>query len=354
MEGFHVRQYLHSLGGEVLSAAAFAAQLEAQVEPEVLIRLTQEIALVEQELEERSSSEVMLVREVSRHTLRAGGKRLRPALVTLAAEATGLHFDPVRTRRLGACMEMIHMATLMHDDVIDHAATRRGIETAATKFGNTASILTGDVLLAKAMAILAEDGDIEIIRNVSNAVVDLAEGEVHELETRGRPDLTQAEHFEILRRKTATFIASCCQVGALAAGAPDVSVEALGDYGRNMGMAFQIADDLLDYSSDQDISGKPKWTDFSEGCPTLPLILVWESLSEADREDFESAFGNRPEAFQVSLLQNKMKGLGAFERAEETAKDFVSEALSALEALPATRTRDLLAAVAEFVVWRKA
>jgi octaprenyl-diphosphate synthase len=305
-------------------------------------------------LEERVSSEVMLVREVSRHTLRAGGKRLRPALVTLASEATGLPFEPARTRRLGACMEMIHMATLMHDDVIDRAATRRGQDTAASKFGNTASILTGDVLLAKAMAILAEDGDIEIIRNVSSAVVDLAEGEVHELETRGRPELTQAEHFEILRRKTATFIASCCQVGALAAGAPGHSVEALGSYGRNMGMAFQIADDLLDYISDEEVSGKPKWTDFSEGCPTLPLILIWDSLTSAEKEDFELAFGKNPEALQITLLQNKMKGLGAFERAERAARDFVRDALSALEALPQTKTRDLLAAVAEFVVWRKA
>jgi octaprenyl-diphosphate synthase len=337
-----------------MSAAAFASQLASQVSPEMLDRLAEEIRHVEAELEVRVDSEVGLVREASRHTLRAGGKRLRPALVTLAAEATGRPFDLVRTRRLGACMEMIHMATLMHDDVIDHAATRRGLETASTKFGNTASILTGDVLLSKSMAILAEDGDLEIIRNVSRAVVDLAEGEVHELETRGRPSLAMAEHFEILRRKTATFIASCCEVGGLAAEGSTSEVEALGRYGLNMGMAFQIADDLLDYAADETSTGKPRWTDFSEGCPTLPLILIWEALDDEEREEFERAFGKSPSALEVSILQSRMKSMGAFDRAENAARNYTEAALAALEELPETSARDLLAVVADFVVWRKA
>jgi octaprenyl-diphosphate synthase len=337
-----------------MSVAAFSNQLESQVSPEMLSRLAEEIRLVEEVLEARVSSEVKLVRDVSQYTLRAGGKRLRPALVTLAAEATGIPFDGARTRKLGACMEMIHMATLMHDDVIDHAATRRGLDTASAKFGNTAGILTGDVLLSKAMAILAEDGDLEIIRNVSKAVVDLAEGEVHELETRGCPELTKEVHFEILRRKTATFIASCCEVGALAAGAPTHLVRAMGRYGLNMGMAFQIADDLLDYASDETTTGKPRWTDFSEGCPTLPLILIWDSLGRDEREAFENAFGQSPETFEVSLLHGHMKSLGAFDQAEAAAREFVCHAMAALEELPDTRARELLAAVAEFVVWRKA
>ena len=174
-----------------MSAAAFASQLEERVGPERLSRIAEEIRHVEEELERRLSSEVKLVEHTAKHTLHAGGKRLRPALVTLSAEAAGLPFEPARTRRLGACMEMIHMATLMHDDVIDRAGMRRGTETSAAKFGTTASILTGDVLLSKAMAILAEDGDLEIIRNVARAVVDLAEGEVHELQSRGKLALSK-------------------------------------------------------------------------------------------------------------------------------------------------------------------
>lgn len=337
-----------------MSAAAFASQLEERVQPAMLARLAEEIAAVEQELERRVESEVALVQEVGRHTLRAGGKRLRPALVTLAAEATGRQFDPRRTRCLGACMEMIHMATLMHDDVIDHAATRRGQETAAARFGNTASILTGDVLLAKAMAILAEDGDLAIIRNVSNAVVDLAEGEVHELETRGRIELTQGEHFEILRRKTATFIASCCEVGGLAAGATPEEVQALGAYGLSMGMAFQIADDLLDYVSPTEATGKPRWTDFSEGCPTLPLILIWDELSEIEKEAFARSFGKTPDPEELNLLQDRMRTHGAFEQAEAIAQEQVARAVAALNVFPSNPARDLLGAVADFVVWRKA
>lgn len=337
-----------------MSAAAFASQLEDRVQPAMLARLAEEIAAVEAELELRLNSEVALVRDCGLHTLRAGGKRLRPALVTLAAEATGRSFDPKRTRCLGACMEMIHMATLMHDDVIDHAATRRGRETAAARFGNTASILTGDVLLAKAMSILAEDGDLEIIRNVSRAVVDLAEGEVHELQTRGRIELTQPEHLEILRRKTATFIASCCEVGALAAGAPPEHVRALGEYGLAMGMAFQIADDLLDYVAPTESTGKPRWTDFHEGCPTLPLILIWEQMGEADQSAFARSFGNGATSDEVAFLQDRMHSLGAFDQAEAMARRQVETAVSALLALPENAARDLLGAVADFVVWRKA
>jgi octaprenyl-diphosphate synthase len=337
-----------------VSSAAFASQLEQQVRPEVLARLAEEIGFVERILEERLDSEVGLVRETGRHTLRAGGKRLRPALVALAAEATGLPFDLDRTRRLGACMEMIHMATLMHDDVIDRAGTRRGIETAAARFGNTASILTGDVLLAKAMAILAEDGDLEIIRNVSEAVVDLAEGEVHELETRGNPRLSREEHFQILRRKTATFIASCCQVGALAACSPPETVSALGEYGEAMGMAFQIADDLLDYASEGQATGKPRWTDFCEGCPTLPLILIWEALTEEERGLIEQGFGNGPLGMELDGFEKVLRSRGAFEAAEAAAREFVCRAYSALEKLPETSARELLWAVADYVVWRKA
>src|SRR5688572_18935534 len=141
------------------------------VAPEQIEAIQNEIGLVEQELSVCIGSQVPLVERLARHTLESGGKRLRPALVGLSAAATGRPFEASRARRLGACMEMIHMATLIHDDVIDHAPTRRGSPTAASEFGNTASILSGDVLLSKAMAILAQDGDIEIIRCVANAVV---------------------------------------------------------------------------------------------------------------------------------------------------------------------------------------
>ncbi|HEY0867885.1 MAG TPA: polyprenyl synthetase family protein, partial [Fimbriimonas sp.] len=210
---------------------------KGSIQPDLLESISDEVARVEEELQRQVGSQIELVQKVGRHTLKAGGKRLRPALVTLAARATGLEFDPERTRRLGACMELIHMATLIHDDVVDNSSTRRGRPTAAVEFGNTASILSGDVLLAKAMLLLAQDGDLDIIRCVSEAVVDLAEGEVRELEVRGEFDLEEETHLEVLRLKTATFIAVCCEVGAIVAGAASTVRQALHSYGNQIGMA---------------------------------------------------------------------------------------------------------------------
>lgn len=336
-----------------MSASAFVHLADGRVQAQLLERIAREVALVDEELERRVESEVGLVREVGVHTLRAGGKRLRPALVTLVALATGLPFDPERTRKLGACMELIHMATLVHDDVIDHSATRRGVATAAAVFGNTASILSGDVLLSKAMAILAEDGDIAIIRNVSKAVVDLAEGEVRELASRGVFELSRTEHFEILRQKTATFIQSCCEVGALATGASDIVVTAAGEFGYHLGMAFQIADDLLDYRASQEATGKPRAADFREGCATLPLILLLPSLTTEERDQTKAKFGNGVSDEEVKVICEWMESRGAFGLAENEGLAQVADAKKALDAFPASDEHLLLETVADMVVQRK-
>jgi octaprenyl-diphosphate synthase len=342
------------VGVQDLSTLTFLATAAEKLNSPVLQRIAAEIALVEEVLEREVGSEIQLVSEVGRHTLRAGGKRLRPALVTLAAIATGENFDPSRTRRLGACMELIHMATLVHDDVVDRADTRRGVQTAAAVFGNTASILAGDALLAKAMAILAEDGDLEIIRNVSRAVVRLAEGEVRELEVRGNLRLTEQEHFEILDRKTASLIQSCCEVGALAACAPDSTVQALGRYGFHLGLAFQISDDLLDYRGLSDRIGKPRATDFREGCVTLPLLFLMPTLTEQEREFAQHRFGNGASDEDVLLLCELMEKRGAFEKAERLARAHGQDAMRAIEAVPEGEGRDLLHAVAVGLASREA
>jgi octaprenyl-diphosphate synthase len=335
-------------------SASFVASYQAFVDPELASRVGEEIRLVEEELERQVGSQVRLVQEVGTHTLRAGGKRLRPALVTLSAAATGRNFDPSRTRLLGACMELIHMATLVHDDVIDHAETRRGVRTAASVFGHTASILSGDVLLAKAMAILAADGDLEIIRMVSRAVVDLAEGEVQELVSRGRIDLSKDEHFEILRRKTATLIECCCSIGALAAGANPIEREALAAYGRCVGLAFQIADDLLDYRADREVTGKPWATDFREGCPTLPLIHLMPKLTEEEAAYARMRFGNGVAEEDLRTICRWMEERGVFREIEQEAGEEAERAKSALAALPHSPQKKLLESVADFVVARSA
>lgn len=337
-----------------MSPAAFSSLSGNAISADLLRTLSEEVSLVEAELERQVDSQVKLVREVGSHTLRAGGKRLRPALVGLMAQAILPDAPMERCRRLGACMELIHMATLLHDDVIDNAVTRRGVETASTVFGNTASILSGDVLLSKAMSILAEDGDLAIIRNVSRAVVDLAEGEVRELQSRGVFGLTQDEHFEILRQKTATFIQSCCEVGALAVGADELTVESAGSYGYHIGMAFQMADDLLDYRGQTGLTGKPKATDFREGCATLPLILLRDRLSPSEEEHITVRFGNGVTDDELRMICSWMADRGVFEMAEEVALDYAGRAKAALQPLPDSERRGLLEAVADFVVGRHA
>lgn len=319
-----------------------------------LQRIAEEMEAVETELQAQLQSYVPLVREVGEHTLSAGGKRLRPALVTLTAAATGLDFDTARTRKLGACMELIHMATLIHDDVIDRADLRRGVPTAASRFGNTAAILSGDVMLAKAMRILALDGDLEVIRLVSSIVVDLAEGEVLELAVRGRLDLSETEHRDVLRMKTATFIQACCDVGAACAQADPAVREAVRTFGFNIGLAFQIVDDLLDYRGDHVATGKLQATDFREGCATLPLIYLIPTLAPGELEMVRSKFGNGVTDAEIQMISEWMDGRGAYAKTQAAAQTHIDDAIRALDALPDSGERRLLSGVAEFIVARKA
>ncbi|MBS1718734.1 MAG: polyprenyl synthetase family protein [Armatimonadetes bacterium] len=319
-----------------------------------LDEVMREMKHVEQELQLQVGSRVELVTSVSRHTLDGGGKRLRPAFVWLAAKATGLPYDIERTRKLGACMEMIHMATLIHDDVVDNSPMRRGRETAHVAYGSTASVLAGDCLLAKAMDILAEDGDLNIIRCVSKSVVGMAEGEVREVETRNRFDLSLQDHFEILDLKTAAFIESCCEVGALIAGADSESRDALKHYGKNIGLAFQIVDDLIDYQGPASVTGKTPGTDFREGCATLPLILLRDHLSEQEFEVASRKFGNGVGDDEIQMIINWMETRGAFAESAAYAGEYLEAALQDLQRLPDSPTRDLLGLMAQFVVNRSA
>jgi octaprenyl-diphosphate synthase len=336
-----------------MTATAFQAMSQGRVDPELLEQISAEVAIVEQELLVQVRSQVQLVENVGRHTLEAGGKRLRPAFVTLAAQATTQEFDVERTRKLGACMEMIHMATLIHDDVIDNSATRRGRPTASAEYGNTAAILSGDVLLSKAMVMLCNDGDLDIIKAVSKAAVEIAEGEVRELTVRGQFDLDEVTHLEVLRMKTASFIECCCEIGAIVAGAPVDVQQALRSFGFHVGMAFQIIDDILDYRGDQSKTGKPIATDFREGQATLPLIYLRESLSEAESTMARRRFGNGVSEDEIRMICDWMDTRGAFERSEHAARAHINQAILTLELLPDSPTKALMETVANHVIRRQ-
>ena len=336
-----------------MTAAAIRNLATEVADPQLLTQIDADVAIVEEELSRQVGSDVRLVERVARTTLEAGGKRLRPVFVMLAARSVGLPFSVERAYRLGACMEMIHMATLVHDDVIDHSPTRRGRPTAAAEYGNTAAVLGGDVLLAKAMALLSKDGDLSIIGVVADAVANMAEGEVRELEVRGNFDLSECQHLDILNRKTAAFIEACCVVGARLAGASEEVTEALRLFGHHIGLAFQIVDDLLDYHGEMSKVGKPLAVDFREGQATLPLIYLRDSLSEAESTIARQKFGNGANDDEVRMVADWMATRGAFRRAEQAAKVHVEAGLAALNLLPDSRSRDLMAAVAGFVLSRE-
>lgn len=324
------------------------------VDSSLLDWMNEEIDAVENELAGLISSPVALVAGVGRHTLRAGGKRLRPAFTMTAAAAIGRPYETSRARLYASVMEMIHMASLIHDDVIDGSLARRGQPTAHHVFGVTESVLSGDVLLARAMACMAKDGDVAVTRTVADAVVEVAEGEVRELAARGQFEISEEEHLEILSLKTASFIRACCEVGAQLAGADEDQRRGLRSFGEHVGLAFQMADDILDYRGKGSDTGKPAAMDFRDGQATLPLIYLRDTLSDEETLVLRSRFGNGVSDDEIRMICGWMETRGAFERVEEAARREVELGKAALLVLPESPYRDLMTSVADYVLSRRA
>ncbi|MES1228156.1 MAG: polyprenyl synthetase family protein, partial [Armatimonadota bacterium] len=242
-----------------------------------------DLEAVESKMNSELGSDVRTVCAVTRHVMDAGGKRLRPAMVALSARAVNPDVDLIRLATVGASVEFVHMATLVHDDVVDNTATRRGKPTVNAVYGNGVAVLSGDYMLARAMRLLAIDGDLRIIRTVSEITVAMSEGEVMEIAATGKADLPMTDYLEILHKKTAIFVEGCCRCGAILAGAKETLESALADYGYRLGMAFQLADDLLDYTGDPLITGKPRGSDLRDGRATLPFLLAMEAATAAER-----------------------------------------------------------------------
>lgn len=336
-----------------MTASSLSILNNPEIRAQLLRRVSEEVADIEQVIRESTDSPVEIIRTVSKQILEAGGKRIRPAFVILSGKVVNPEADMERLRRLGAAMEIIHMATLVHDDVIDSAGTRRGKPTAAAAFGNQTAIMSGDVFLAKAMSLLASDGDVDVFRTVSDAVCEIAEGEVLELQARGDFDLDIDHHLEILRMKTASFIRCCCEIGAVVAGATRAQREALSLFGHHTGMAFQIADDLLDYRGDKAKTGKPIATDFRDGQATLPLIYLREKLSEAESQIARRRFGGSVNEDEIRMICDWMDTRGAFAKSEELANEHIQKAHDQVDTFEDGLSRDMLHAVADYVLARQ-
>ena len=247
-----------------------------------------ELAAVEQELASIIVSPVDLVTDIGSHLLRAGGKRLRPALYILCAKSRP---DHQTTLPVAAAIELIHMATLVHDDVIDNAATRRGLATANARWGNPVSVLAGDFLFAKAFSLIATHGGAEALGILTGTICEICEGEISQAKDVFNPDQTEEDYLARIGKKTAGFIAAACELGALTVAMPSCDVHALRQYGYAIGMAFQITDDLLDVTASSEQIGKPAGNDLRQGVLTLPVIYALQHSPE--REELRRIVASR-------------------------------------------------------------
>lgn len=314
-----------------------------------------DLARVEERLQAETRSEVGAVRDISGHTLLSGGKRLRPALAVLCARVVGRGVFPSERVFAAACAaEMIHMATLMHDDVVDEAAERRGRPTASAVFGNGITVLTGDFLLAKSISLLAHNDDnLHVVRVFSDVTVAMAEGEVLQAAVAHDLEVSSETYETVIERKTARFLAGCCETGGILGGADEAEAASLRAYGHHLGMAFQIADDLLDLLGDPKKTGKPLGTDLRDGRVTLPLIHTLSVAGEDDCARLRAALSRptRGEA-DIALVTSLIARHGGFEAARGVAVARAERAALHLARFPAGPFRQTLERLARFVVGR--
>jgi octaprenyl-diphosphate synthase len=324
--------------------------------------LTALVSLVGEDLEacngvivRRMESPVALIPQLAAHIVAAGGKRLRPLLTLAAARLCGYPGPEKGTRHieLAACVEFIHTATLLHDDVVDESQLRRGLASANAVFGNKASVLVGDFLFARAFQLMVDDGSLRVLAILSQAAATIAEGEVLQLVTQNDLSTTESRYLEVIQGKTAALFAAACQIGAVVAGRPAAEETALAEYGMKLGIAFQLVDDALDYVADQATLGKTIGDDFREGKITLPVLAAFFAGNDLEKafwrrtiEDLEQTDSDLDRA--MSLIA----ACGAIGLTLDRAQRFVQEAKAALMAFPDTPIRRALAGVADYTVQR--
>ena len=300
---------------------------------------------------ERMQSSVMLIPQLAGHIITAGGKRLRPMLTLASARLCGYH--GVRHIRLAACVEFIHTATLLHDDVVDESDLRRGTATANAVWDNKSSVLVGDFLFSRSFELMVEDGSLDVLAILSRASSVIAEGEVLQLMTANDTETDENDYLEVIRSKTAKLFAAAAEIGAVVADRPMQERESLRMFGHNLGMAFQLVDDVLDYSARQATLGKTVGDDFREGKITLPVVLAFRAADDKGRtfwrrtlEDLDQKKGDFKRA--VGMLERS----GALTSTLDRAACYGTEALAALRHFPDGAMRAALAESVEFTVRR--
>lgn len=317
----------------------------------ILLAVSEDLQQIEEALVRNLNPYLDLVRDTAAHILFAGGKRLRPLLMVLSARINGYAGDFDKT--LSTVFEYLHAATLLHDDVVDGASVRRGRPVAHSVFGNPTTVLVGDFLLARSLSIAAQTGRAEVIRIIAEITENMSQGEIHQLLRKGCLDLSEEEYVEVIRRKTAVLIQGACRVGAVIADSPDPLARAMTDYGLHIGMAFQMADDLLDYTADPQVLGKAVGADLREGKLTLPVIHCLKRADAGDREIMERVIRNEDfSAHDFNTFKNMLERYGSLAYAKSSAGRHVERAKEAIEAFPASQVRQTLSHIADYALAR--
>ncbi len=311
--------------------------------------MREEMEAVDRLIQARLHSDVLLISQLGHYIVNSGGKRLRPLLVLLSAGACGYRGRHHHT--LAAIVEFIHTATLLHDDVVDASELRRGQQTANAIWGNEASVLVGDFLYSRAFEMMVEVGSMRIMDLMSHTTNAIAEGEVMQLLNCHDPDTTEERYLQVIRAKTARLFEAAARIGAILGNQPPAVEEALGEYGAQLGIAFQLVDDVLDYSADASQTGKNIGDDLAEGKPTLPLIHAMRVGSPQQRETVRRAI-EQGGLDDIEAVMEAIDSTGALAYTAESASRAAALATTAIDALPESDYKDALRVLADFAAHR--
>ncbi len=334
------------------STPNFDAESAESMKQRISMRIRPDLERIESEIDRQLSSTIPLISVVSRYIMGSGGKRLRPLLMVLCARLCGDKSN--NAAALSVVFEFVHAASLLHDDVVDHAEVRRNQPAANTVWGNPAVVLVGDFLYSKAIHLAVSQNNIRILEVLTRATTLMAEGEVLQLINSDNLEIDEAEYLEIITRKTAVLIAAACQIGAIFGGGSDAEERALQKYGHNLGIAFQLVDDTLDYTGELEELGKPVGNDIKEGKATLPLIHAFHHCEAGDRARLKKIF-SAEEISPADFLKvkNIVTGCGGLDYAYQSALSHIKTAKEALQVFPSHPTKVILQDIADFVLCRR-
>lgn len=332
---------------------AHALHMREETLPEWVAPVATHLDLVDRKLESCGMSDIQTAFDLSIHMFSAGGKRVRPALVLLSAFASNAEADEGRVVNLATATELVHTASLVHDDVVDETCERRGVKTANCTWGNKLSVLGGDFMLSKAFSLLAADSDSGIMRVLSSMAIGMSESEMLQAESEGDIDAWQRNYWRIIRGKTASFLSACCECGAMVAGADKSTTDALTEYGLQIGTAFQITDDVLDIVGDPIETGKDIGSDLTHGKFTLPVLLAIQD-SQIGKDLLSIVRQSELTSDQAREVASMISACGAVEKARESARDRARKACEQLESIPTSAYTKALESLAEFIISRVA